>query len=345
MIAYVAAAAGEAPRLLLRRLNAASEQVIDAALDVRDPFFSPDGLSIGFIAGDIIRTVSIVNGQSRVICRAPRGESPSWSAGSIVFGESGDLPSGGIRRVAEDGGPVDMLSIPDRAAGENLHLSPQLLPDGRTVMYTVRGLAGTGDRIVVRRPGTPARVLIDNAQFGRYIGNSVLVYQRGRSLFATSVDLQTLRVSGPGVMLFNDLSPSVRPLWAAGGGILVYRSRNENQRFVWVSRDGAEVSLSSPQKAYSAPNLSPSGDRIAAEIGEDGRFDIWVLQIDRQTLTKLTSDGASRYPQPLSGPSRRARSERPAPGRRGPHPPPRNHEASHAKTSDRKSHSRYARIQ
>ena len=300
MVAYVAASAGQAPRLLLRKLGAGSEQVIGDALDVRDPFFSPDSQSVGFVAGDTIRTMSIGDGRSRVIAHVPRAESPSWGAGVIVFGESGDLPTAGIRRVAEDGGQVEVLSTPDRGAGETVHLSPQVLPDGRTVMYTVRrrsGDAGALDRIVVQAPGQPARVLLEPARFARYIGDSVIVYQRDRSLFATGLDLRTLSVTGPGVMLFDDLSPSLRPLWSAGGGVLVYRPRDENRRFVWVTRTGAEISLASPTRPYAAPSLSPLGDRIAVEVaGEGGSYDVWVLDMDRQQLSRLTTGGASRYP-------------------------------------------------
>ena len=96
-------------------------------------------------------------------------------------------------------------------------------------------------------------------------------------------------------MLFNDVSPG-RPVWSAGGGVLVYRPHNENRRLVWVSRNGTEVSVPSPPKRYSAPSLSPPGDRVALEIDDAGKFDIWMLDIERQSLTRLTSDGASRYP-------------------------------------------------
>jgi serine/threonine-protein kinase len=299
MIAYVGASAGQAPRLVLRKLGTVSEQLIDA-LDVRDPFFSPDGRSLGFIAGDTIRTVSLADGQSRVVCRAPRAESPSWGDDGIVFGESGDLPSAGIRRVAATGGSPQVVSVPDRRVGETIHQSPQLLPDGRSIMYTVRARTanGTIDRLVVQTPGKPVRVLLDDARFGRYIGNSVLIYQRDRSLFSTTLDLQTVTTSGPGVMLFNDLSPSTRPLWGAAGGVLAYRPRNENRRFVWVSRDGTEFPLPGQPRPYAAPSLSPRGDRIAVDIaGEGNRFDVWMFDIDRQRLRPLTADGASRYPQ------------------------------------------------
>jgi eukaryotic-like serine/threonine-protein kinase len=297
MIAYVAASAGEAPRLVLKKLGAESEQIIGDAIDVRDPFFSPNGRWVGFIAGDTIRKVSIADGQTQVVCHAPRGVTASWSHGVILFGEGGDLPAAGIRRVGEDGGPVEIVSLPNGESGERNHTSPQLLPDGRTVIYTVRSIEATGTvhRVVVQTPGSPARVLIDDARFGRYIGNSVLIYQRGRSLFATNLDLETLTTSGPDVMLFNNVVAG-RPVWAAGGGVLAYRPQDENRRLVWVSRNGTEVSVPSPPRRYGAPSLSPSGDRVALEINDEGSFDIWMLEFERQSLTRFTSDGASRYP-------------------------------------------------
>ncbi len=298
-IAYVAAPVGGAPRLVLKKLDADSEQIVGDAISVRDPFFSPDGRWIAFFAGDTLRKMSIADGQSRVICPARRGESGSWGRGLIVFGEPGDLPTAGIRRVSDDGGPVEIVSSPDRRVGERAHQAPQMLPDGRTVMYTlkVQDSAGLASRIVVQTPGKPPKVLLDDASYARYVGNSVLVYQRGHSLYATQVDLESLTTTmGPGVMLFDDLSPSDRPFWSAGGGVLVYRPRNGNRRFVWVDRHGTEISLPSPLKPYRAPNLSPRDDRIAVDIVEDGKTDVWMLDIERQALTRFTTDGWSSYP-------------------------------------------------
>ena len=165
-------------------------------------------------------------------------------------------------------------------------------------MYTVTAQEGARlvSRIVVQTPGHPARVLLDDASHGRYVGDSVLVYQSGRSLLATRLDLETLTTSGRGVVLFDDISPSGRPLWSAGGGVLVYRPRNVDLRFVWVSRGGAEVSLPSPPKPYVAPSLSPRGDRIAVQIADEGKRDIWMFNIEGQALSRFTSDGASEYP-------------------------------------------------
>jgi eukaryotic-like serine/threonine-protein kinase len=301
MVAYIAVAAGDAPRLLLKRLDTAESQILSDTIDARDPFFSPDGRWIGFFAGDTLRKLSIADGKSQVIAHVRSGADPSWVPGSIVFGEGGDVPDGGIRRVADSGGPVEMLSRPDRARGETNHLTPQILSDGRTLLYTVRtiGPQGATFSVVVHPPGGTARVVVDDASHGRYLGEGALIYQRGHSLFLTAFDPKTLTASGAGTALFSDLSPSpnsARSIWAAGGDVLVYRPRNENLRFVWVTRQGSELSLPGPEKPYSSPSLSPNGDRIAVEIGDDGKFDIWLLDLARQALSRVTSDGVSRYP-------------------------------------------------
>ena len=67
-----------------------------------------------------------------------------------------------------------------------------------------------------------------------------------------------------------------------------------NRRFVWVDVM-APRSRAQPAQAVSGAKPLATGDRIAVEVDE-GKFDIWMLDIERQSLTKVTSDGASRYP-------------------------------------------------
>src|SRR5262249_35457078 len=176
MIAYIAMATGDAPRMLLKRRDSAESQIVSDTIGARDPFFSPDGQWIGFFAGDTLRKLSIVDGKSQVIAPARGGVDPSWVPGSIVFGEGGDVPEGGIRRVADSGGPVEVLSRPDRAHGETNHVTPQVLSDGRTLLYTVRriGPQGATFSLVVHPPGGTAQVVVDDASHGRYLGAGAL---------------------------------------------------------------------------------------------------------------------------------------------------------------------------
>jgi serine/threonine-protein kinase len=58
---------------------------------------------------------------------------------------------------------------------------------------------------------------------------------------------------------------------------------------VWVDRQGREEALASPTRSYVYPRISPDGTRIALDI-RDQENDIWLWDMTRQTLTRLTFD-------------------------------------------------------
>jgi serine/threonine-protein kinase len=65
---------------------------------------------------------------------------------------------------------------------------------------------------------------------------------------------------------------------------------------VWVDRQGRETPIPAPPRSYSYPRLSPDGTRIAVEVTAQ-EFDIWVWDLARATLTRVTFDpGADLYP-------------------------------------------------
>jgi serine/threonine-protein kinase len=82
-------------------------------------------------------------------------------------------------------------------------------------------------------------------------------------------------------------------------GFLVYgpgTSVGAAQRtLVWIDRDGKEESLPVPPRTYVYPRVSPDGSRIALAIA-DQENDIWVWDLTRRNLTRLTSDpGVDTY--------------------------------------------------
>jgi len=63
-----------------------------------------------------------------------------------------------------------------------------------------------------------------------------------------------------------------------------------------VDRQGREVPLAAPPRAYSYPRLSPDGAQVAVDIRNDDR-EILVWHIARSTLTRLTfNPGFDRFP-------------------------------------------------
>jgi serine/threonine-protein kinase len=58
---------------------------------------------------------------------------------------------------------------------------------------------------------------------------------------------------------------------------------------VWVDRQGHETPIPAPPHPYLHPRLSPEGRRVAIRTNDQQR-DIWVWDLGRTTLTRVTSD-------------------------------------------------------
>src|ERR1700682_4675513 len=64
----------------------------------------------------------------------------------------------------------------------------------------------------------------------------------------------------------------------------------------WVNRHGVEEPIAAPPRAYTLPRLSPDGTSVALDI-RDQDNDIWIWDLARKTLRRLTFDPAQdQYP-------------------------------------------------
>ena len=63
---------------------------------------------------------------------------------------------------------------------------------------------------------------------------------------------------------------------------------------MWVDRKGREAPLKTPPRAYVYPRLSPDGTRVALDI-RDQENDIWIWNLARETLTRLTFGPALEF--------------------------------------------------
>ena len=106
-------------RLYLRAMNAFDPRALEGTDGASDPFFSPDGQSIGFFVSGLLKRVSLVDGLVSTICRLPEGAGSqgAWGPdGTIVF----SVPTSeraGLFRVPASGGTPDVLTRPDADDG------------------------------------------------------------------------------------------------------------------------------------------------------------------------------------------------------------------------------------
>ena len=141
-IAYLTGSLGSAAtQLHVRPLDQLTSQTLVSEGGLANPFFSPDGESVGFydrsVVPPVLKRVSVRGGPTSTICEIPgdlRGA--SWGAdGTIVFA-SADASSG-LWRVAAVGGEPEQLTTPDPEQGEVDHRWPEILPDGKAALFTI----------------------------------------------------------------------------------------------------------------------------------------------------------------------------------------------------------------
>lgn len=83
-------------------------------------------------------------------------------------------------------------------------------------------------------------------------------------------------------------------------GTLVYKPAADiRNRLVWVDRSGKTTppAESEPGRQFSfGPRLSPDGSRVAVPKRGNGGRDVWVLEIARGTLSRVTFEGGNTRP-------------------------------------------------
>jgi len=62
---------------------------------------------------------------------------------------------------------------------------------------------------------------------------------------------------------------------------------------VWVDRSGKEEPIEVSPNEYNNPIVSPNGTQVAMTAVTDGNYDIWVWDLVRETMSRLTLDGAT----------------------------------------------------
>ncbi len=146
-----AAQEGEATRLYLRALDQFEARPVPGTEGATSPFFSPDGEWVGFFAAGTageLQKVSVAGGAPQTISDVPAvNAGASWGPDdTIVFATA--FTTTGLFRVSADGGTPEALTTPDVEAGETEHLWPHVLPDGKSVLFTVRTTVGMGTAVL-----------------------------------------------------------------------------------------------------------------------------------------------------------------------------------------------------
>ncbi len=280
--------------------------------------FSPDGQWISYNASGQLRKIAIAGGPPQTLAEARTLVGPSTQS----WGEDDNIlyaNDGVIMRIPSSGGKPEMVATPDARKGEISYFGAQALPGSDRILFSMMGSsAASSPKVVAFNPKTGAKKkLLDGLELAQYLPSKAasqigyLIYSDldTATLMAVAFDVKRLEVTSSAVSVLEGIRDFVGPFFLFGisdSGTLAYvpgasASNSTARTLVWVDRKGVEQPLSAPPRAYIFPKISPDGERVAVEIqaGQDptlASVDIWVYDLIRGALSRLTFQGANLLP-------------------------------------------------
>jgi serine/threonine-protein kinase len=295
-IAFSGARAG-GTQIYVRTLDRPEAEPVPGTENGTQPFFSPDGQSLGFWADGTLKKVAVRGGAPVTLCSQCSDFGSSWSANDTIVLGAGYR---GLARISAAGGSESRLTEADKARRQRTIRFPEVLPGGNAVVFTAAGWdEETYDdaRIEVLSLETgEKKVLIEGGAYARYASTGHLVYGRAGSLFAVAFDPVRLEVKGAPIAVLEGVS--TQPLSGSAqfalstDGTLVYapgRAMGIQSRLVWADRQGRIEAAGDITRAFYFPRLSPDGQRVAVTV-EGAMAHLAVYDVARGILTRLTRE-------------------------------------------------------
>jgi serine/threonine-protein kinase len=287
-LVFLAMQADGSTSLHVRRLDELEARPLPGTVDARQPFFSPDGAWVGFVAGGkLMKTLVSGSASPSEITDASDRLGASW-------GENGDIvaaltPAPILWRVSASGGEPEPI-LDTSADGVSLRW-PQILPGGDAALVTAtRGLRSSVE--VLSLSDGKRTALLPSGMYGRYVSSGHVVYVDGGTLFAAPFDLETLSIRGTPVPVLERVAYSPTHGFAqyavsASGAAVYQRAGGGGQMTVARLTSGGTSALLADPAHYQWPRLSPDGERLAIGKLEGGDFDIWIHDLATATGTRL----------------------------------------------------------
>jgi Tol biopolymer transport system component len=283
-----------ASRLWRHRFDSDTMEPISGTEGATSAFVSPDGQSIAFAAQGKIRRVGLEGGIAQDIVDAQQFFGGCWlDNDTIVYAPRF---AGGLWRVVATGGDPRQITVPS-GAGDNAHIWPACLPDGRTVLFTQWGNGEQMDQSdvgYVRLDDRSRGTVIRGGYHARFLEPDTLLFARGGALMSVAFNPATLELVGAPQHRKSGLLANINSVVAfyetSNGPHVVYVEgsyEQPNRRLVWVDRGGRVEPASALRGPFSLPRISPDGRRVATWL-QDDVVAIWLLELGSDRLTRVS---------------------------------------------------------
>jgi serine/threonine protein kinase len=309
LLAYIG---GPRTQLLLRPRNQLHATAVPGTESANTPFFSPDGNYVGILGEGKVQIAPINGGPLINVSDTMTGVAgASWGRDGFIYVD-GEGPSGLVRVEAKPGQKPKWFTTLDSVKGEFDHLWPDVLPNGKGLVFSVvykdkNGVEGRrrSGIAVAEIPSGKHHVIVDDGMYARYASSGHLIYvTSNRALMLVPFDQNSMKVTGDPIVLLEGMrlgDIGSADLAVSDAGTLVYGTGagEGKQEFVWVTRDGKAQTVDPSWQGYFwTPSLSPDGKQLAVAMPDCcGNTDIWVKQLDRGPIIKVSLEPSDdRYP-------------------------------------------------
>lgn len=256
-VVFVAASTGGGRQLFMRSLRDQTATPIPGTAGAENPVFSPDGKWIAFVAfGKKLQKAPLDGGPAVTLSEITQPRGLSWGASDLLAFTP--ALSSGLMGISPSGGtPKPLTTLKE----ERSHRWPELLPDGKTVVFTIpSGDSADEGQIVAERVGTDQRRILVALGTQPHYSAGYLLYVHLGSLLAAPFDPARLELTGKPEQVLDHVQAHFRTGAAhysvAANGTLAYvldHGGEGRNSLMWVNRDGSQLRSPLPNGPMSIP--------------------------------------------------------------------------------------------
>jgi serine/threonine protein kinase len=300
-LAYIG---GPRSQLIVQPRDQLRSTAVPGTEGMSTPFFSPDGQRVAAMVEGTIRITTLNGGSPIAVTDSLLGVAGgSWGSDGFIYADADGGGNSLLRVEPKAGAAAKWFTSLDAASGEVDHFWPDVLPNGKGVLFTIGfiGKNAANRRIysvaVAAIPSGKHRILVNDAIYARYAPPGYLLYvTTSRTLMAVPFDQGSMKITGEPTVVVEGMrlgSLGSADL-AVSAGTLIYGtgSGQGKEDLVWVTREGKSQLVDSTWSGFfRSPVLSPDGTHVATEFTGADTTNVWIKRLDQGPTVRLTFEG------------------------------------------------------